>query len=183
MHSDHSARAAPPGVGPPTTAPRHELDVRPLLKAGHEPFGVIMRTLAELRPDEVLVLRAPFNPRPLHSVLHRRGYRHDVQKRGRRDFEVRYWQGVDATADSPRARAVGPSPPVAAEINVRGLQPPEPLERTLAALEVLDQGCALVQVNERVPALLIPILEERGYTYAIGEDRRGVIVTIWRGVA
>ena len=65
-------------------------------------------------------------------------------------------------------------------LDVRGLQPPEPLERTLEALEDMPAGRALLQVNDRVPAFLLPLLDERGYRYRIGEDARGTLVTIWR---
>jgi uncharacterized protein (DUF2249 family) len=71
-------------------------------------------------------------------------------------------------------------PAVVSVLDVRGLAPPQPLERTLRALDELAEGTGLEQINDRVPAFLIPELEERGYAYTIGEDARGVIVTIWR---
>lgn len=167
-------------AAPPIDAPVTEIDVRPLLAGDHEPMTVIMQAVSELSPGAVLVVRAPFNPRPLHAVLRGRGFQHAVRKLARRDFEVRYWR----EAGAPQAASTVPDPeappPVAYTLDVRGLTPPEPLERTLAALGELADGTSLAQVNDRAPAFLVPILEERGYRYVLGEDARGVIVTIWR---
>ena len=55
-------------------------------------------------------------------------------------------------------------------LDVRGLEPPEPMIRTLAALEQLPPGSTLVQINVRVPKFLLPLLDERGFTYDIREQ-------------
>lgn len=65
-------------------------------------------------------------------------------------------------------------------LDVRGLAPPEPLERTLATLEDLPDGRPLLQINDRAPAFLFPLLDERGYRYRINEDERGTLTHIWR---
>ena len=55
--------------------------------------------------------------------------------------------------------------------------------RTLAALETLPEGHELVQINVRVPQLLLPMLAERGYAFAVDESRADrVHVRIWRSV-
>jgi len=64
-------------------------------------------------------------------------------------------------------------------LDVRGLTPPEPMERTLAALTDLPPGGRLLQINERVPVFLLPLLDERGYGYSVAEDARGTLITIW----
>ena len=55
-------------------------------------------------------------------------------------------------------------------LDVRGLEPPEPMVRTLEALETLPRGHTLVQLNVRVPEFLLPRLEERGFAYEIREQ-------------
>lgn len=45
------------------------LDVREAICAGREPFTKIMKAVAELRPDERLLLIAPFEPQPLVKIL------------------------------------------------------------------------------------------------------------------
>ena len=41
-------------------------------------------------------------------------------------------------------------------LDVRGLEPPEPMVRTLEALAVMPRGKTLVQINVRVPQFLLP---------------------------
>lgn len=53
-----------------------ELDVRPILQAGGEPFDVIMKFVDGLRPGEAFRLWATFRPDPLLAQLRSRGYRH-----------------------------------------------------------------------------------------------------------
>ncbi|AUW94708.1 MAG: DUF2249 domain-containing protein [Sulfobacillus thermosulfidooxidans] len=51
-----------------------ELDVRPMLNAGVDPFDDIMAFVAELRAGEGFRLWATFRPNPLLNVLAHRGY-------------------------------------------------------------------------------------------------------------
>jgi uncharacterized protein (DUF2249 family) len=60
-------------------------------------------------------------------------------------------------------------------LDVRGLEPPEPMMRTLAALEQLPPGATLLQVNVRVPQFLLPMLEERGFTYDVREQEPDLV--------
>lgn len=156
---------APAMVEAPPGAHRIPLDVRPVLAAGGEPFTLIMDAVKGLAPGEVLALRTTFDPTPLHRVLAGHGLSRATRERAPDDWETLYWRP-------------GEEPPLL--LDVRGLQPPEPMERTLAALDDLPAGRALLQLNDRVPAFLLPLLDERGYRYRIGEDERGTLVTIWR---
>ena len=131
---------------------RIALDVRPTLAAGGEPYTVIMDAVKGLAPGEALALRSPFDPTPLHRVLAGLGFSRATRERGRRTG--RPSTGA-RTRRAPRPRRPRPAPP-------------EPIERTLAALESLPAGRALLQVNDRVPAFLLPLLDERGYRYRIG---------------
>lgn len=57
------------------------------------------------------------------------------------------------------------------EVDVRDLPPPEPLQETLGTLESMDADKILVQINDREPMHLFPMLEERGYSYeCVGDD-------------
>jgi uncharacterized protein (DUF2249 family) len=53
------------------------------------------------------------------------------------------------------------------ELDVRGLEPPEPLERVLEALSVLEPGRRLRMVIDREPRPLYRILEKNGYAYEV----------------
>lgn len=147
----------------PPLAPVVELDVRDDLRSGREPFSRIMSTVGALRDVEVLHLRATFEPVPLFKVLGKRGFTHESSAHAADDWSVWFWRANTRWLD------------------VRGLEPPDPLLQTLAALETLPDGHALVQVNVRVPQVLLPMLAERGYSCDIDEsppDR--VLVRIWR---
>ncbi|HET7599345.1 MAG TPA: DUF2249 domain-containing protein [Gemmatimonadales bacterium] len=78
--------------------------------------------------------------------------------------------GSPGDSDSPPERGAGRASDEV-WLDVRGLEPPEPMVRTLAALESLPPGRVLVQVNVRVPQFLLPVLAERGYAFEVDESR------------
>lgn len=181
-HEDDATQAPPPD------ATRRHLDVRPMLAQGTEPYGAIMDAIEALAPDEVLALETPFDPEPLHGVLGRKGFARATREEAPDHFVTEYWlPGAVARSrpeGAPAASSAGsdvPGPEVV--LDVRGMQPPRPVELTLEALEGLPDGARLVQVNERVPVFLLPHLDELGFEYSIEEDDRGTIVTITRAAA
>ena len=153
----------------PPHAPVVELDVRDDLRNGREPFSRIMATVGELAEDAVLHLRATFEPVPLFKALGKRGFLNEAVAHAADDWSVWFWK--------PATTAT----PLPVVIDVRGLEPPEPLMRTLAALETLLPGQELVHVNERVPQLLFPMLAERGFACDVDESQADrIVVRIWR---
>lgn len=64
------------------------VDARPLIARGEEPFATIMAAVAELGDDEVLVVRAPFEPVPLEGVLSEQGFTYVVDELGQDDWRV-----------------------------------------------------------------------------------------------
>lgn len=54
-------------------------------------------------------------------------------------------------------------------LDLRGLEPPEPLKRSLEASAQLHEGEELLVVTDRRPVHLLPILEERGFRLATNE--------------
>ena len=168
----------------PTGATEVTLDVRDDLRAGREPFSTIMAAVATLPTGDVLHLRTIFEPLPLYAVLEKRGFSHESQAYGDDDWSVWFWRaGQPSNAPAAAtARGAVPNRPVAdivsnfgpdanvVWLDVRWLEPPEPLVRTLTALETLPEDSTLVQVNLRVPQFLLPMLAERGYAYEIDES-------------
>jgi len=57
-----------------------EIDVRPILEAGGEPFDEIMKFVSNLLPGEGFRLWATFKPEPLLAVLSHKGFRGDAQE-------------------------------------------------------------------------------------------------------
>jgi uncharacterized protein (DUF2249 family) len=51
------------------------------------------------------------------------------------------------------------------ELDVRDLEPPEPMQQALAALATLKPDEQLRMLHHREPFPLYPILRERGFTY------------------
>jgi len=169
-----------------------ELDVREDMRTGREPFSRIMAAVAKLGADEALHLSTIFEPVPLFGLLGKRGFIHETARNGAHDWSIWFWR-ADRDAAVSESEAQEPSRtglPAPARtdkvdrptvwLDVRGLEPPEPLVRTLAALEVLPDGHELVQVNARVPQLLLPILAERGFACEIDDSGADVRVRIWR---
>ncbi len=69
-----------------------ELDVRPIIAAGEEPFDTIMATVAELPAGSELIVIAPFEPVPLEGVLSEQGYSFEATALGEGDYKVRFWR-------------------------------------------------------------------------------------------
>lgn len=170
----------------PLHAPEVEVDVRNDLRRGREPFSRIMQAVAELDDGAVLHLRAIFEPAPLYTVLAKRGFAHEAVRHADDDWSVWFWR--PAAAPSPTVSASASvddaaflPAPNELWLDVRGLEPPEPLIRTITALETLPEGYELVQVNVRVPQFLIPMLGERGFVCEIDESHADrVLVRIHR---
>lgn len=167
---DRPRDAAPPSSRPPGRR-EVELDMREALRAGQEPFSRIMAAVATLADDDMLHLRAIFEPVPLYAVLGKRGFAHETRMHAADDWSVWFWRGDAGADDHADAReAPAGAAPGEVRLDVRGLEPPEPMVRTLAALETLAAGQTLVQVNVRVPQFLLPILAERGFEYDVDES-------------
>lgn len=152
------------------------LDVREDIRRGKEPFARIMASVSQLQPNQVFVLRAPFEPLPLYDVLGERGFAHWAEARAADDWSVWLWR-----EESPSGRAERRNAKAARVIDVRGLEPPLPMVRILEALDSLPPGQPLVVTHERRPMLLYPQLEERGFGHLTDELGPSEFrITIWR---
>lgn len=171
---DAPAPASPPAAGGrrPESWPEVELDLREDMRAGREPFSRIMSAVGSLGSREALRLRTIFEPVPLYAVLAKRGLAHETVRHAPDDWSVWFWKAQDALEPNSAVTAVaaaGAASPEETWLDVRGLEPPEPMMRTLAALEHLPEGVTLVQVNVRTPQFLLPILAERGFEHQVDE--------------
>lgn len=182
--NDESAQGSPgPAPSWPIDARVVELDVREELRSGREPFSTIMRAVADLDESAVLRLRATFEPVPLCAVLGKRGFAFRTEEHAPDDWSAWFWHVQNETGrpgdamvpivELPATHHADPGRSACGELwlDVRGLEPPEPMVRTLAALEHMPGDHTLVHVNVRVPQFLLPMLVERGFTYTIDETR------------
>lgn len=158
--------------------PLRTLDVRPILKAGGEPFAEIMKATAALEDGQGLRLLATFNPVPLYAIMEGKGYSHQERQIEGGDWEIILMP--DAGAAPARAASVPaaagavdtagwPAPSRTADL--RGMLPPEPLVLTLETLEALAVGEVMEAWYDREPLLLYPELDVRGHAYRC--DKRG----------
>jgi uncharacterized protein (DUF2249 family) len=132
------------------------LDVRPILTAGGEPFAEIMTAVASLAPGQALCLRATFKPAPLFAVMASKGFDHKEHEIGGGDWEVLFTPKGAPAKETPAAESA------AATLDTRGLEPPEPMVRVLAAVETMAPGSTLEVFTEREPIFLYRELANRG---------------------
>jgi hypothetical protein len=64
-------------------------------------------------------------------------------------------------------------------IDLRGLDPPEPLVRVLETLEARGPGPHVFLLS-RSPLMLYPILARDGWGHAVRRDERGFELTVFR---
>jgi len=161
-----------------------DLDVRPILREGGEPFEQIMAAVAALQPNQGLRLFATFKPTPLLNMLGSRGYTHQAREIGDGDWEVLF---SPAAADTVRTEVA--AAPVAATdtaqwpepsvtLDNRDLDPPEPMVRILAALESMSTGEVLTALLCREPIFLLPELTKRGHHWCGGFEADGTTYSI-----
>lgn len=148
------------------------LDVRPILRAGGEPFGAIMQALDVLEPDQGLRLFATFKPVPLFGVMGSRGFTHEARELDGGEWEVLFRpaqvEEVDETLEAKAATTDAAWPAPAKHLDNRDLDPPEPMVRILAAIETMSAGDVLCALLCREPIFLLPELAKRGHQWRGG---------------
>lgn len=162
----------------PAMDPAVVFDVR--LLPGREKHARIFQRWLELPVGGFFVLLNDHDPVPLY-------YQFEAQYRGA--FEWRYLQeGPEefrvqitkrAAVTEPVVRPVGALPAVPpGEIDVRGLEPPEPLVRILAAMERLEAGRTLRARTDRQPCHLLEEADQRGFQQECQVQSDGSWITI-----
>ncbi len=184
-------RGAPVSVvtaATPSAAPvAVDLDVRPLLARGEEPFRAIMTAARDIPVGQALRLHVGFEPLPLYDLLAKRGFQHVAHQLGPDDWEITFLRSAPGRADGDAgdsAHAVEVSPLAAARtlpdtlpegidatvrIDVGELVPPEPMVRILETLAQLAPGQTLLVEHVRRPVYLYPQLDAQGYQHTTDE--------------
>jgi len=145
-----------------------DLDVRSEVNSGQDPFKTIMTAVGNLKEDEVLHLINHFEPVPLYTVMKMKGFGHLTEcKDG--EWHIYFYREEGGSG--------GPSRPEEGqkkveqrrgvqktiEIDVRGLEPPEPMVRIIETLPQVDQDTVLLVHHHREPVMLYDKLEHLGY--------------------
>jgi uncharacterized protein (DUF2249 family) len=145
-----------------------DVDVRPILHSGGEPFSVIMAALAQFKPGQGLRLYATFEPIPLFAVMADKGFAHTANELEGGEWEVLFTPADPADVPVPpwQPRDIWPDPVI--QLDNRDLDPPEPMVRILGAAEQLAPGQTLLALLRREPVFLFPHLEKRGFRWLGG---------------
>jgi uncharacterized protein (DUF2249 family) len=147
-----------------------DVDVRPILRAGGEPFEKILEAVEALKPGQGLRLFATFKPTPLFHVLGSKGFTHEAKELDGGEWEVLFSPtGAPptnaATVGAAAAADDGAWPNPVEQMDNRELDPPEPMVRILAATEKLKPGQVLSALLCREPIFLFPELAKRGHSW------------------
>jgi len=154
-----------------------DLDVREMLKAGKDPFNVIMNSLTNLPLNSALKIINTFEPTPLISILSKKGYIHNtvfVEKQ----LVHTYFKKDNITIEDDKElindTSLGEITKVLKsfganikEIDVRHLEMPLPMAMILNELPTLPEDYILLVNHKKVPKFLFPELSERGYQWRI----------------
>lgn len=146
-----------------------ELDVRPILRAGGEPFEKILDAVTALKADEGLRLFATFKPTPLFHVLGSKGFTHEEKALADGEWEITF---SPTGAPASNAATIGKDandgsvwPAPVQHLDNRDLDPPEPMVRILATTEAMAPGEVLSALLCREPVFLFPELAKRGHSW------------------
>lgn len=168
-------------------APRTvELDVRPYLHKKIEPFQVIMDHVKSLEIDDTFVLHATFKPTPLLGVMKMKGYVNKTEQLDKDHWTVTFVHkknkeslktfGINVQAEEDiqhESKALKLNVKKTIQLDNRGLEPPQPMIRTLNALEKSKSGDEIIIHNDRVPVFLIEELNTQGYPFKIEDQVDG----------
>lgn len=173
-----------------------ELDVRPQLRSKIEPFDLIMGTIKELKKEDMFILHATLKPTPLLGLMKLRGFSNKVVKMADDHYITTFvHRSKKHLLQEGAAEAAAQEEPEEEDsahceasagghrlitLDNRGLEPPQPMIRTLAELDRMGLSDVLVITNDRVPAFLIEELKQRGCSYQVemlgeGEQARVTI--------
>jgi uncharacterized protein (DUF2249 family) len=157
-----------------------ELDVRPIIDSGSDPFKDIMTRVKNLKEDETLMILNTFEPVPLYSVLGKKGYGHQtIRKNG--EWIIYFFKDNTLSSDNETGKKRKPVfNEEIFELDVRNLEPPEPMVKILETLTKLSDNTILLVHHHREPLMLYDKLAERGYsaiTNKIEENYYKVLIT------
>ena len=171
-----------------------KLDVREDIKNGADPFEKIMGAVNALKEDEALELTNSFEPFPLYSVLKNKGFEH-ITKQVSAGFEILFFRdknlpqyekkSKNGTQDEENSFNDEDLKKLAhcseMELDVRGLEPPQPLLKIFEILEKMEDGKALSITHERKPIHLYPRLKDSGYKFLTKEIKNDLYsIKVWK---
>jgi uncharacterized protein (DUF2249 family) len=169
-----------------------DMDVRPILDSGVDPFNVIMEGLKNLKEGETLRVINTFEPIPLLNILKKKGYDYETERPvegvvhtylkksedgPHTEIKSAEESGRELTYEDLERKFDGKM----LEIDVRDLEMPMPMVTILESIETLPEGHALFVHHKRLPQYLLPELKEREFDYKAKEvDADNMKLIIYR---
>lgn len=160
-----------------------ELDVRPIIESGSDPFTIITNKIKQLKPGKILKLMNSFEPVPLINILSKQGFEHYVEIINENWVNTYFHKALNANENV--ADEVKPSDDwdnLLAQydnnlvtVDVRHLEMPQPMHTILDKLEMLPDDKALFVYHKRIPVFLLPELSERKFDFRIKEIGDGEV--------
>ena len=163
------------------------LDVRPILASGEDPLKQILVITSDLSNDDIFRLEAPFNPHPLRKMMAGKGYESYGMELGSRHWQIFFKHQNNVTL--PPLPDISDLPPFPLywqdnilEMDLRRLEPPNPMIAILKTIESGQAGDAFHVKLVRDPIYLYPELAERHWqAKVIEENENDLRVIICKG--
>lgn len=160
-----------------------ELDVRPVIDSGKDPFKIITEKIKELKTGEVLKLINSFEPAPLIALLGNQGYETFVETVNENLINTYFYKSDAASVPAlPINKDASDWDDILKQFNgrmhkidVRQMEMPKPMLDILKELESLSHGNALFVYHKRIPVFLLPELAEQNFDYRIKEITDGEV--------
>mgnify|MGYP002640430767 CR=1 FL=1 len=155
-----------------------ELDVRPILAKGIDPFKSIMAELEKMADGNTLMIINTFEPIPLLKILKTKGYSYETE-RPENGVVHTYLEktGEEKVSEMEASPTKGLNfedielkyQGKMTEVDVRHLEMPLPMVTILEEIENVAEGNALYVHHKKLPQYLIPELEERKFCWVSKE--------------
>lgn len=154
-----------------------ELDVRPVIETGKDPFDMIMQQIKTIKTGQVLKIINSFEPTPLLHLLGKQGFESFSEVINEELAHAYFYKKEDTRSvtkvnktdtegfDEILNRFTGNTE----NIDVRAMEMPLPMHTILEALDKLPDDKALFVLHKRIPVFLLPELEERKLSYRVKE--------------
>lgn len=167
-----------------------ELDVRPILEGGTDPFEAIMSKLKDMDEKHTLLIINKFEPIPLLNILKTKGYDYSTERpeegvvhtyveKLADDVEIN--ERVAKVQELTFAQVEKKFARKMKEVDVRQLEMPLPMVTILQEIEAVTEGNALFVHHKKLPQYLIPELEDRNYQWVSNEiDESNVKLIIFK---
>lgn len=166
-----------------------ELDVRPILEAGTDPFEAIMAKLKTMDDSHTLKIINSFEPIPLLNILKKKGYAYETERpeSGVVHTFLEKFDGEENDSSETMvqelsyAQVENKFDGKMTEVDVRDMEMPMPMVTILEEIEKVKEGHALFVHHKKLPQYLIPELEDRGYKWVSNEiDEANIKIIIFK---